>query len=164
MKTRRNLALIGLALGIVMTLAVGLVWSQERTAPDRTADKKALEAVMEAYMMGFNKGDAKATAASYAQNADFLDATGHLHKGREAIEKRNAELLSQNPGMRLKVTVTSVRFLRQNVGITDGTWTYENSPKGYAKEGLYTNVSVKRNGEWSTVCTRSMVPFVPSMK
>ena len=165
MKTRPNFALFGIALGVVVILAAGLVWSQERTPPDRTEDKKALQAGMEAYMAGFNRGDAKATVAGYAPDADFIDATGRVHKGRETIEKRIAGLLSQNPGMRIKLTVASVRFLRRNVAVTDGTWAYsEASPKGYAKEGFYTNVVVKRDGEWFTVCGRSMVPFKPPEK
>jgi hypothetical protein len=61
--------------------------------------------------------------------------------------------------MRIKVTLTSTRFVRQNVAVTDGTWTYlEATPRGYPQKGLYTNVVVKRNGEWFTVCGRSMVP------
>ncbi len=76
------------------------------------------------------------TVAGYTPDADFIDATGQHQKGREAIEKRITGLLSQNPGIRVRITPTSTRFLRRNVAVIDGTWAHlEDASQGIPKEG-----------------------------
>src|SRR5881628_3353035 len=64
----------------------------------------------EAFVEAFHKGDAKAIAAFWTPDGDYVDEHGRLVKGRKAIEDSFAELFAENKGLKLRIDVASVRF------------------------------------------------------
>src|SRR5262249_4954271 len=140
---------------ILLGLAHGLI-ADENGDP---ADEKALRELNSSFVAAFDRGDVKAMAAAYAPDADFLSAEGLRVKGRAELEKYFAQGFAASNGLKLTHSHSSIRFLKPDVAIDDGTWEITGRPKGKASKGLYTAVLMKQDGKWLIVYDRPMVPF-----
>jgi uncharacterized protein (TIGR02246 family) len=125
------------------------------------ADEKALQEQNEAFVAAFNRGDIKAVAEAYAPDADFLSAQGQRVKGRAEIEKYFIRGFAENKGLKLEHSDRSIRFLKPDVAIADGTWEITGRPEGNPARGHYTAILMKRDGKWLIVYDRPMVPVQP---
>src|SRR3954468_2486883 len=112
----RHRRLVGLALCAAAALAVGQYGigqpARVQTAkaeavdtPEGKGDGKRAKAFIEA----FHKGDAKAVAAFWTPDGDYVDQAGKQTKGRAAIEKLYEKAFAANKGAKLAVTVTAAR-------------------------------------------------------
>ncbi|MFO0787763.1 MAG: SgcJ/EcaC family oxidoreductase [Phycisphaerales bacterium] len=114
----------------------------------------------EAFVEAFHNGDAKAVAAMWAPDGDFVDLEGRVMKGRDAIEKDFVELFKENKGLKLRIDVASVRFLNGDTAIEDGTTTVLAPDGSTPSRARYTNVLVKKDGKWLLSSVRE-APYVP---
>jgi uncharacterized protein (TIGR02246 family) len=65
-----------------------------------------------------NRGDTKAFAALFAEEADFVVITGQYLKGRDEIVTYHARLFTDAfQGSHLDVTSVAIRFLRTDVAV-----------------------------------------------
>ena len=124
-------------------------------------DEKALEERSETFVAAFNKEDIKVMAACYAPDCDFLSADGQRVKGRDTLEKYFAKGFAESKGLTLKHSDSSVRFLKPDVAIADGTWEITGRPDGIPARGHYTAILMKRDGQWLIVYDRPVVPVQP---
>jgi uncharacterized protein (TIGR02246 family) len=148
---RRRAVLAGLA----VLSAGALAWADQGTADDA----KGLDANLAAWVAAFNAHDAKGVAATYAEDADMVVASGERMKGQASIEKGNAEFFAKNPKVQVRLSVLSRRFLKPDVVVEDGAWEESgHTEAGLPTRGLYTTVLVKQQGKWLAVCDRGMVP------
>ena len=146
--------------GVLILLALAQWWSVAGDKAD-AADEKALQEQNEAFVAAFNRGDIKAVAEAYAPDADFLSAQGQRVKGRDALEKYFAKGFAESKGLKLKHSDSSVRFLKSDVAVADGTWEITGRPEGNPARGHYTAILMKRDGRWLFVYDRPMVPAQP---
>ena len=151
--------LIGTAVFLILlALAKGSV-SADVADP---ADEKALQEQNDAFVAAFNRGDIKAVVEAYAPDCDFLSASGQRLKGRDALEKYIANGFAESKeGLKLKHSDSTVRFLKPDVAIADGTWEITGRPEGTPARGHYTAILMKRDGQWLVVYDRPMVPVQP---
>lgn len=140
-----------------------LAFAQRSVAGDKAGpgDEQALQEQNEAFVAAFNKGDIKAVAEAYAPDADFLSAQGQRVKGRDALEKYFARGFAESKGLELKHSDSSIRFLKPDVAIADGTWEITGRPQGNPARGHYTAILMKRDGQWLIVYDRPMIPVQP---
>ena len=155
--TRKRLISTAAAL-IFLAFAQGLV-AGDKADP---GDEKALQEQNEAFVAAFNRGDIKAVVEAYAPDADFLSAQGQRVKGRDALEKYFAKRFAESKGLKLQHSDSSIRFLKPDVAIADGTWEITGRPQGNPARGHYTAILMKRDGQWLVVYDRPMVPVQPS--
>jgi uncharacterized protein (TIGR02246 family) len=129
-------------------------------AKGNAAAEAAIQKQAEAFVEAFHKGDAKAVAACWAPDGDFIDRTGRHVKGREAIEKAFADLFAEDKDLKLRIEGLSLRFVSPDVAIEDGIT--EAFPANGAPpiKGRYSNVHVKKDGQWLLSAVR-MAPFTP---
>lgn len=81
-----------------------------------------IRATVAAYAGAWNNADAKTVSELYTTDADYTGFGSVMTRGRLQIEKRYAELLfGRYRGTSLAVTVSSIRFLKPDVAIVDGT-------------------------------------------
>jgi uncharacterized protein (TIGR02246 family) len=78
----RKLLCVSAVLGLV--LLAGPAMRAEEKADPKVAE--ALKARAEEFTKAFDKGDAKALAAFWTEDGDYVDQAGHTLKGRKAIE------------------------------------------------------------------------------
>jgi uncharacterized protein (TIGR02246 family) len=132
--------------------------AQAESNPQEAAIFKSAEAFVDA----FHKGDAKAVAAFWTADGDYVDQTGKHLKGRQAIEEAFHNFFSENKGMKLRINVTSLRFVTPELAIEDGT-TETLPPNGAPPSRTrYTNVHVKKGGQWSLASVRESAYAPPS--
>jgi uncharacterized protein (TIGR02246 family) len=124
--------------------------------PQEAAVLKAAEAIVDA----FNKGDAKAMAACWTTDGDYVTQSGKLLQGRPAIEEAFRAYFAENKGMKLRINVDSIRFPTPDTAIKDGT--VEVIPPDGAPPSItrFSNFQVNKGGQWSLVSVRE-APFVP---
>src|ERR1700722_3371221 len=96
-----------------LALAVGLSArpAQAADSDDNAADAAAMKKNAEAFTAAFDKGDAKAVAAFWTPNGDYVDETGRHMRGREEIEKAFTEFFSENKCLKVQIPTESLRFV-----------------------------------------------------
>jgi uncharacterized protein (TIGR02246 family) len=99
------------------------------------------------YEAAYNRGDANAVAALYANDAEYVDEGGKVVSGRAIIEKLLAEKFASNPGAKLEIDVKSVRLLSPDVVVEKGIATIA-VPDGQQGISGYVAVHLKRGGNW----------------
>src|SRR5262245_61345092 len=102
----------------------------------------------DAFVAAFNRGDIKAVVQAYAPDADFLSAQGQRVRGRDELEKYFAKAFAESKGQKLRHSDSSVRFLKPDIAIADGTWEITGRSEGKPVRGHYTAILMKRDGQW----------------
>src|SRR5262249_6899906 len=86
----------------------------------RKADEEALYKAIASFEEAFQKGDAKAVAALWTPEGEYVSEDGTSFTGRAALEKAYTEFFSKNPNNSLDVEVTSIRFPSRDNAVVDG--------------------------------------------
>lgn len=109
--------------------------------PRSEADKLS-QTLTDAYVAAFNKGDAKALAAMYAEDVQSTSDDGETVVGRATVLAGLTEFFAKNKGATVGVKIESARFLTPDVLIE----------KGFATVGeettKYVCNYVKKDGTW----------------
>jgi uncharacterized protein (TIGR02246 family) len=114
-------------------------------------DSKDIDAIQkrgETFVETFHKGDAKALAGFWTADGDYTSQTGLHLKGREAIEKAFEAFFAENKGVKLRINSDSLRFVTPDVAIEDGTTEVFSVDGGPPNRSRYSNVHVKKDGQW----------------
>lgn len=146
---------LALAMALVGVAAVGVGESDAQQAQQAAIAKNA-----QAFTEAFQKGDANALAAFWAPDGDYVDLSGRVLKGRKAIAEDFAEFFAENKGLTLRIELASVRFPTADTAVEDGV-TSVLSPDGTPPSRVrYTNVLVKKDGQWLISSVRES-PYEP---
>jgi uncharacterized protein (TIGR02246 family) len=113
-------ALFWIASALALAAGLSAQPAPAAVSDDNAADAAALKKNAEAFITAFDKGDAKAVAAFWTPDGDYVDETGRHMKGREEIEKTFAEFFSENKGMKAQIHTESLRFVTPDVAVEDG--------------------------------------------
>ena len=118
-----------------------------------TADK-AIENLVHALEAAWNRLDAKALAAVFAEDADFTNVFGMVARGRAAIEALHAPLFkTMFKDSQLTATETRVRLIRPDIASVDVKWkmTGARDPHGNPwplREGLLNWIATRHGDRW----------------
>lgn len=130
-------------------LLIGIAGSIGFQSPEtQTKDEEAaIRQAAEAYVKAYQAGDAKALAALWGPEAEYINpTTGKKLKGRQAIEAEFARIFAEGAAQ-LEVTIRSIRFVTPDVAIEEGEARV--TPEGEApEESTYMAIHVKRDGQW----------------
>jgi len=81
-------------------------------------DEAAIHDIVRRCEAAWNAADGAAWAASFAEDADFVDILGKHHQGRVAIEAGHRHIFATiYKGSRAEYRVERVRFLRPDVAV-----------------------------------------------
>lgn len=131
--------------------------SQPVTA-QHLADEQTIRQMDDGFLKAYGQADAKAVAAYFAVNAEYVDELGNVFQGRKAIEDSMIEFFAENPGCKLEMNVDSIRFISPGIAIEDGTTTITRTAGESTIESLYTTVHVKTDGKWLIASVRDHAP------
>ena len=126
------------------------------------SDLATIRAESEAFVAAFNKRDAKAVAALWTEDGEYIDDTGRRFIGRDAIEEGYSEFFSNSPRVTLRVLIDSLRLLSGNTAIEDGRAVVDPPPVGVPAYSKYTAVHVKVDGKWLMASVRDTHVETPS--
>src|SRR6188768_1795639 len=109
-----------LAVAIVVT-CLGTCLAQE--SPDTRPEVAAVNANARAYEAAYAKGDVKALAAFFAEDAEYTSDDGRTFSGRGEIEGVMRAASVANKGSKLAIHVESVRLLAPDIVSEKGSTT-----------------------------------------
>jgi uncharacterized protein (TIGR02246 family) len=137
--------------------------SGSRARDASSAEKAAIQAVLDAHAKAWNNGDAAAAVAIMTEDADWVSGDGSVYEGRDAIEAAHRDWFAgpakgswhTHPGL------PKFHFIRADVAIVDGD-SYQSGlhdeqgkeiPAGVTR---FTAVMVKEGGRWKVAAFRSL--------
>jgi uncharacterized protein (TIGR02246 family) len=166
---RKTLLLI-LAGGLLVVVAVGVIPAREGQPPAKAQpgeailppkDFQALEAARAAirksardFEKAFEKGDAKAVAALWTENGEFIDDSGIALRGRADIEKAYAELFKEKPKGKMEIVIEGIRFPSPESAIEDGILRLTYPGAELPTTSRYSVLHVKSTDGWKVAVAR----------
>ncbi len=114
---------------------------------DRPEDERAIRAVGDRFKHSFAAGDAKAVAALFSEDAEFVNENGVREQGREAIEQFYQERFQARPQPTIEIAIESLRFLSPEVAKEEGHSRVKSSSEPETLR-RYTVFFVKKEGRW----------------
>jgi len=111
------------------------------------------------FVTAYNKKDAAAVTALFAENGEITDLSGEdTTSGRAAIKARYEEIFADKEAAEIAVEVESVRLVTPSVAIEDGTYHLDLPGDDEPVRSItYTAVLVKSTaGKWEIASTRSL--------
>ncbi|MDB5342780.1 MAG: SnoaL-like domain protein [Schlesneria sp.] len=110
------------------------------------------------YVDAFSKRDAKALAALFTAEAEYIDAAGTVFHGRKTIEAELKSSFDQDPAGTLAIEVTSIRPVGPGLLVEEGVSTFTPKEKeATAGRTRYTTTHVKQaDGTWLIASVREL--------
>ena len=134
-----------------------------RRSRKRPASDPDLAKLLDQYQSAWNKGDAKALAALYTQNALRMQTTGAALAGRAAIEQFFVQSFA-GPWKGTKLVLKAGRTERVNADVRVQEGTFEvTGGTGAPQRGRYMNTVVREGTEWK-LASVAPVPETPPAK
>jgi uncharacterized protein (TIGR02246 family) len=158
-----------LATGSVLVALVVLLTSQVRSAGQNTAgqgkaqpakaagdptptkrpdDEAAIRKASADFIKLVEKGDAKAVAASWTEEGEYIDDDGTTIRGRAAIEEAYARAFAKKQKVKVEINIESIRFPSKDTAIEEG---YAKTYKGDSEApttSRYSVLHVREGGSW----------------
>lgn len=134
--------------------------AEEPKARDKEEPGKGKRA--QEFIAAFNKGDAKAVAGFWMEDATYIDQVGREYKGRAAIEKMYEKAFAGRKGAKLDIHVISAKLVSPDVALEDGITVVTPADGGPSTAARFTAVIVKKDGEWYFESVRDSIAHPPS--
>lgn len=150
-----GLALVCLATGVHQLPAAGEP-ATRIVQQDASPDEMAIRANSKASAMAFNAGDAKAVAARWTEDGDYVNQEGQRYTGRAAIQKEYENFFAQYPGIKINYEIDSIRVLSPETAIVEGTATVGSASTPSPVSSKFVTVQVKRDGNWLIASARDV--------
>jgi len=114
----------------------------------RAADEAAIRKATADFIKVVEQGDAKAVAAAWTTDGEYIDDDGTTIRGRAAIEKAYAEAFAKNKRVKLEVTIESIRFPSKDTAIEEGYAKSYRANSEHPTASRYSVLHVREGGRW----------------
>ncbi len=121
--------------------------SLAQTAPDTPPEKAAILANDRAFEAAYEKGDVKALATFFSENAEYTTEDGQTWVGNAAIEESMRTAFLEDKGSKLAIHLDSVQVLTPDVVVEKGS-TSVTRKSGENSGAIFTAIHVKKDGKW----------------
>ena len=125
-------------------------------------DQQAIVAVVDRFVDGWNRHDAKAFAAVFGEDADFSNIRGEGASGRSKIEEFHAPMFATIfKNSHQSYTAIKTRIIRPDVAAVDVHWQMTGATDAQGnprpdRQGLLNFVMAKNAGEWQIVVMHNL--------
>lgn len=145
---------------VICLLIAPAVAQDKQESPNATA---AINQSAKRFTTAFKKENAKAIAKLWTPSGVYVDETGAVHEGREAIQAVYQQFFDSHDGAEIEITIDSVRQVAPNVAVEAGTAKITPPPIGAPASSKYVAVHVKQdNGKWLLDSVRDTRVEIPS--
>lgn len=128
--------------------------SSNQTAVEQSPDEKAIRQTGETYVKAFNEHNAKAVGEHFTAEAEYIDESGKLYQGRQAIEKSLAEVFAGSPAIQVELQIDTIRFIGSGIAVEDGMTRIRRSKDSQPVIARYAAVHTKASGKWLVASVR----------
>jgi uncharacterized protein (TIGR02246 family) len=155
------------AAGVAAVVGFSLYHSaaQEKAAPpsadagkEKAGDVAEVRKTGEKFVRAFNKGDAKAMAALWAPEGEYVGPDGDTVKGRDAIQKDYAEFFEKNRKARIELFPETVRRFGPHTALAEGSLKLYLPGEKEPGESRYSVLYVRGDDGWEMATVREWVP------
>jgi uncharacterized protein (TIGR02246 family) len=121
---------------------------------DQADDRAAIQKAVRTFLDAFEKGDAKAVAAHWTENGEYISDDGATFRGRAEIQKEYEALFAKKKAkVKLDIDVESIRFPSKDTAIEEGFIKIQLG-KEEARTSKYTILHVREGGRWLMAVVR----------
>jgi uncharacterized protein (TIGR02246 family) len=120
----------------------------------RDADRAALAKTVQSFIAAFERGDAKAVAAHWTTDGEYIADDGTTLRGRAAIEKSYTELFGKDAKHKVEIEVDTVRFPSKDTAIEEGHFRVRRGKAEDHARSRYTVLHVREGGNWLMAVVR----------
>lgn len=117
-------------------------------------DIAAIKKAMKSFIEAFEKGDAKAVAAHWTSEGEYVADDGTKYQGRKELEKVYTEYFVKNKNLKVAIDMESVRFPSANTAVEEGTLKLRKAKSGDFVASKYSVLHVKEDGKWLMAIVR----------
>jgi uncharacterized protein (TIGR02246 family) len=122
--------------------------SAEAADPKHAEDDAAIRKGAEAFLKAFEKGDAKAVAAFWTEEGEYISDDGTTVRGRAAIEAAYAKSFAKKKNVKLNITIESIRFPSKDTAIEEGYAKLYKGDSDMPTSSRYSVLHVRDGGKW----------------
>ena len=146
----------GLAFAAVVLILSGGGWAplQAQASSEEGVSEIAIRKIVKDWTGAFNRHDAKAVAALFAENATFVNVYGELSQGRSEIEASRTALHRDHfqpiADGNMTTNVTAIRFMRSDVAMAHVGWTLDSATLG-SLSTLSTLILSRQHEKWTII-------------
>jgi uncharacterized protein (TIGR02246 family) len=127
----------------------------DQDQPASNTESEAIRKVAAAYIEALNKGDIEAILSFWTPDADYVDESGKMIRGRDVIGAQYKKTLAESKGAKFKGRRHSLKFLRRDVALEDGSVDMT-SADGTTSSNRYAVIWTKNNGQWLISSVRDL--------
>jgi uncharacterized protein (TIGR02246 family) len=163
----KNAACFLLACGALAAVAGGYLAGQGGPAADkapgraaearggeRKADEEAIRKLSAELTGALEKGDAKALAALWTAEGEYIADDGTTVRGRPALEAAYAKLFAKTPHIKVQATIDSIRFVSRDSAIEEGVAKVRKGKGEESDTSRYSALYVREDGRWHIALLR----------
>jgi uncharacterized protein (TIGR02246 family) len=129
-----------------------------KEAEQPSAEMAAVRKTADEFTRAFNAGDARAVAAFWTKDGEFVGPDGETVRGRADIEKLYTEFFRANPKARLEAQIDSVRILGRSAALEEGALKLRLPNEPEPSISRYSVLHVRDDGRWHMASVREWVP------
>ncbi len=126
-------------------------------APVANTHEAGVKQSTEEYVKAFNAHDAKAAAALWTADGEYIGVDGTTIRGRTAIEQSLAEEFKANPKSSIEIQVMSVRPIGRQAMMVEGLVKLKNQGAAEPSESHYSALQVLEDGKWLAASVREWI-------
>jgi uncharacterized protein (TIGR02246 family) len=129
--------------------------AKSEDAKSNADDVQAIKQAAGAYSTAFEKGNIDELLSHWSPDAEYIDESGKMTQGHEAIAAMIRKNLENMKGYKLKLEGKGLRFVTADVAMVDGRATLV-SPEGKEDVTPFAAVWVKSGGKWRVRSLRDL--------
>jgi uncharacterized protein (TIGR02246 family) len=139
----------------ICTYALVTNSAKSEDAKSNADDILAIKQAATAYSAAFEKGDINGLLSHWSPDAEYIDESGKMTQGHDAIAAMIRKNLENLKGYKLKLEGKGLRFVTADVAMVDGKATLI-SPEGKEDVTPFAAVWIKNNGNWRVRSLRDL--------
>ena len=157
----KKMAHILLACGALGVVTAGLLTGQDQPArvkdtpaaakkedPKRKTDEEAIRKLSAELTRTLDSGDAKALAALWTEEGEYVSDDGTTVRGRPALEAAYVKFFAKHPKVKVETTIDSIRFVSRDSAIEEGVAKLRKEKGEVSDASRYSTLYVREDGQW----------------
>jgi uncharacterized protein (TIGR02246 family) len=116
--------------------------------PKRADDEAAIRKASADFIKLLERGDAKAVAASWTEEGEYIGDDGTTIRGRAAIEAAYSKAFAKKKNPKVEITIESIRFPSKDTAVEEGYAKIYKADADHPTTARYSVLHVREGGEW----------------
>lgn len=134
---------------------------QEDDVPAKfTADEAAIRKANESLLKAYASDSPQAVAEHFTQDGEYVNSSGAVFHGREAIQDSLTAFFAEHPGCELQAELHDLRFVSPTVAVVEGTTTVIHEHDTLETNCNFTAIYNKLDGQWLIASVRDQMHVV----